>query len=178
MADFVTNKPFLPILQNWKFFANVNFVSLRVNSCEKSTIAILSIFFNILIICTLRNPKNSIFRKSTPRIKFPNLLRNVNSLIISKKLLFFAKNLWFIKIKVVYLRKIWVHTPSIAIQQFSSEPILYNIVTAWLSDGPALLHYNKDWDRNVYATGIGISKAQHSSITTRIWCSAKGQSSK
>ena len=35
MADFVTNKPFLPILQNWKFFANVNFVSLRVNSCEK-----------------------------------------------------------------------------------------------------------------------------------------------
>ena len=93
MADFVTNKPFLPILQNWKFFANVNFVSLRVNSCEKSTIAILSIFFNILIICTLRNPKNSIFRKSTPRVKFPNLLRNVNSLIISKKLLFFAPKL-------------------------------------------------------------------------------------
>ena len=36
--------------------------------------------------------------------------------------------------------------PSIAIQQFSSEPILHNIVTAWLSDGPALLHYNKDFD--------------------------------
>ena len=36
--------------------------------------------------------------------------------------------------------------PSSAIQQFSSEPILHNIVTAWLSDGPALLHYNKDFD--------------------------------
>ena len=44
LADYVTNKPFLPILFNWNFFANVNFVSLRVNSCEKSTIVILSIF--------------------------------------------------------------------------------------------------------------------------------------
>ncbi len=35
MADYTTNKPFLPILLNWKFFANVNFISLRVNSCEK-----------------------------------------------------------------------------------------------------------------------------------------------
>ena len=60
-ADYVPNKPFCSILQNWKFFANACFVSRCVISCEKSWICILVGFTNKLIISGLQNTENSIF---------------------------------------------------------------------------------------------------------------------